>query len=288
MELAPFRPQGSIQVLSHAHSSIEKIIWAPAPCSNYAWRRNFFPQSLRGQTRKGSLLKTLKVSEATTALTSNSVTLDKGSQGPVEKTAFGKSTFPNGLETLISTVCDETSIAELKMKVGNFEVHMRRDIGMSEAVVPPVSTIVSPTTAPPIPSEPMSESTTATQLEVPKESAEPAISPFSNISSKALKLAALEASSSNAYVLISSPTVGTFRSGRTLKGRRQPPSCKEGDMIKEGQIVGFLDQFENELPIRSDVAGEVLKILCKDGEPVGYNDPLFAILPSFPGIGNVA
>ncbi|RRT54935.1 hypothetical protein GW17_00058490, partial [Ensete ventricosum] len=44
--------------------------------------------------------------------------------------------------------------------------------------------------------------------------------------------------------------VGTFRIGRTLNGKKQPPSCKEGDMIKEGQAIGFLDQFGNELPVR--------------------------------------
>lgn len=69
----------------------------------------------------------------------------------------------------------------------------------------------------------------------------------------------------------------------------------QGDIIKEGQIIGFLDQFGNELPVKvshsslflisvfllnkcpfishayrvvfvqSDVAGEVLKVLCQDG-----------------------
>lgn len=55
-------------------------------------------------------------------------------------------------------------------------------------------------------------------------------------------------------------------------------------MIEEGQVIGFLDQFGTQLPVKSDVAGEVLKVLYSDGEAVGYGDPLIAVLPSFPGI----
>ncbi|KAH6554857.1 hypothetical protein KP509_1Z301400 [Ceratopteris richardii] len=36
--------------------------------------------------------------------------------------------------------------------------------------------------------------------------------------------------------------------------------------------------------IQADNSGEIMKILCKDGEPVGYGDPLIAIRPSFAGI----
>ncbi|KAK4760015.1 hypothetical protein SAY87_023146 [Trapa incisa] len=57
-----------------------------------------------------------------------------------------------------------------------------------------------------------------------------------------------------------------------------------GDVIKEGQIIGWLDQFGTELPIEPDVPGEVLELLIDDGEPVGFGDPLIAVLPSFPGI----
>ncbi|KAG8380719.1 hypothetical protein BUALT_Bualt06G0045200 [Buddleja alternifolia] len=98
------------------------------------------------------------------------------------------------------------------------------------------------------------------------------------------KLAALGASESSGYVIVSSPTVGSFRRSRTLKGKKQQPACKEGDVIKEGQVIGFLDQFGTELPVKSDVAGEVLKLLYSDGEAVGYGDPLIAVLPSFHGI----
>ncbi|PQP97691.1 uncharacterized protein Pyn_10687 [Prunus yedoensis var. nudiflora] len=190
-------------------------------------------------------------------------------------------TFPNGFEALMLEVCDETEVAELKLKVGDFEMHLKRNIGATSA---PVSSI-SPAAAPPIPSKPMVESAPAPPpAPAPKSSSEKA-TPFTNTSvDKSSRLAALEASGVNGYVLVSSPTVGSFRRGRTVKGKKQPPICKEGDLIKGGQVIGYVDQFGTELPVKSDVGGEVLKLLFNDGEAVGYGDPLIAVLPSFHGI----
>jgi biotin carboxyl carrier protein len=189
-------------------------------------------------------------------------------------------TFPNGFEALVLEVCDETQIAELKLKVGDFEMQLKRNIGATKA---PLSNI-SPVTPPPIPTKPMNVSTSAAPPTPPPNPSEKT-SPFRNVSlRKSSKLAALEASGSNAYVLVSSPTIGKFRSGRTVKEKRQPPICKEGDVIKEGQVIGYVEQLGTELPVKSDVGGEVLKILFNDGDAVGYGDALVAILPSFHGI----
>lgn len=92
-------------------------------------------------------------------------------------------------------------------QIGDFEMHLKRDIE-SPRVPTPGTHIVSPTTAPPIPSEPMNESGAAAQPAVSQKSPPAVTSPFANIfSAKQSKLAALEASVSNAYVLVSSPTV---------------------------------------------------------------------------------
>uniref|UniRef100_A0A2N9HIZ4 Lipoyl-binding domain-containing protein n=1 Tax=Fagus sylvatica TaxID=28930 RepID=A0A2N9HIZ4_FAGSY len=55
-------------------------------------------------------------------------------------------------------------------------------------------------------------------------------------------------------------------------------------IVKEGQVLCYIEQLGGELPIESDVSGEVIKILREDGDPVGYGDALIVILPSFPGI----
>ncbi|XP_028548357.1 uncharacterized protein LOC110109073 isoform X2 [Dendrobium catenatum] len=224
------------------------------------------PQAIRSSSgnRRRSVQSYVKASEGSSTVASHGNT----SQGARKNMHNKDSTFPTGFE------------------VGEFEMHIKRDVGSTNTSVSNALPIFSPSTAPPIPSMPMSESNPAPQSAAlpPKPSSAPS-SPFAYVSSvKESKLAALEASGSSGYALVSSPTVGSFRSGRTVNGKKQPPSCKEGAEIKEGQVIGYLDQFGNELPIKSDVAGEVLKILFKDGEPVGYGDPIVAVLPSFHGI----
>ncbi|ERM95565.1 hypothetical protein AMTR_s00023p00073640 [Amborella trichopoda] len=214
--------------------------------------------------------------------TRGAVTSESSSDGKLEKKSLHKTTFPDGFEAWVSDICDETEVAELKLKVGDFEMHLRRNIGNTKAPAP--SPIVSPSTPPPVPTKPMVESAPATAPSVTQKAPPVASSPFSNVSAKASKLASLDSDGANAYVIVASPTVGKFRTGRTVKGKRQPPVAKEGDVIKEDQIIGYLDQFGSELPVKSDVAGEVLKILFRDGEAVGYGDPLIAVLPSFHGI----
>ncbi|KAM1595238.1 hypothetical protein PS2_001518 [Malus domestica] len=158
-------------------------------------------------------------------------------------------------------------------------MHLKRNIGGTSAPVPSIS----PATPPPIPSAPM-DSTPAPPPASPPKSSEKT-TPFTNVSAdKSSRLAALEASGANGYGLVSSPTVGSFRRGRTVKGKKQPPICKEGDLIKQGQVIGYVDQFGTELPVKTDLGGEVLKLLFNDGEAVGFGDPLIAVLPSFPGI----
>ncbi|GFQ07128.1 hypothetical protein PHJA_002856900 [Phtheirospermum japonicum] len=229
------------------------------------------------------LVSCAKTSEATVAAKSkgdsNGAVLSAGQQnGLQEKKPAINATFPNGFEALLSEVCDETKIAELKVKLGAFEIHMKRNIDGPTIPAP----VFSQTAIPALPSKPANE---ATSVPPPPPKSSEKVSPFTNVSvEKAAKLAKLEASGSSGYVIVLSPTVGSFRRARSLKGKKQPPACKEGDVIKEGQIIGFLDQFNTELPVRSDVAGEVLKLLYTDGEAVGYGDPLIAVLPSFPGI----
>ncbi|KAI3793253.1 hypothetical protein L1987_35869 [Smallanthus sonchifolius] len=217
--------------------------------------------------RAGMLVSCVKASDAAAAVVNES-------NGSMENSISGGATLPNGFEDLVVGVCDETQIAELKIKIGDFEMHLKRNIKSAEAPM----IVASPTEPPPIPSKPMTESATVDSSSSRKASA----SPFTDASfKKSKKLAALEASGASGYVLVSCPTVGSFRKGRTLKGKKQLPVCKEGSVIKEGQTICYLDQFGTELPVKSDVDGEVIKILVDDGEAVGYGDPLIAVLPSF-------
>ncbi|OAY38344.1 biotin carboxyl carrier protein of acetyl-CoA carboxylase [Manihot esculenta] len=251
-------------------------------CKLYGQRltvcQNFISSSVK---RNVSLLSCVKAPEAASTATAKSYA--GGVNGSLEKSSLRSATFPNGFEALVLEVCDETEVAEVKLKVGDFEMHLRRNVG---ATIVPMSSI-SPTEPPPIPTKPMNVSASVAPSPSPPKTSTEKATPFKNISfGKSSKLAALEASGTTGYVLVASPTVGSFQRNRTVKEKRQPPTFKEGDMIEEGQVIGYLDQFGTELPVKSDVAGEVLKLLFDDGDAVGYGDPLIAVLPSFHGIDN--
>ncbi|KAK8928316.1 hypothetical protein KSP39_PZI017348 [Platanthera zijinensis] len=175
--------------------------------------------------RRGSAQPYIKASESSAAVTSNG----KTSQGSL-KTSHNESTFPTGFEALVLDVCDETNIAELKVKVGDFEMHLKRNIGSTVSSVSTAPPIVSPSIAPPIPSEPMFDSSSvATEPGIaPSKPSSASGSSSAYVSSlKDSKLAVLAASSLSGYALVSSPKVGYFRSGKTVKGVKQPPCCKE-------------------------------------------------------------
>ncbi|KAJ1401146.1 hypothetical protein SESBI_28982 [Sesbania bispinosa] len=103
-------------------------------------------------------------------------------------------------------------------------MHMKRNIGVAKA---PMSNI-SPTTPPPVPTKPMVEAAPSAPPPSPPKSSPEKTNPFVNVSQgKSSKLAALDASGTNNYVVVPSPTVGSFRRGRIIKGKKQPPVCKE-------------------------------------------------------------
>ncbi|ESQ44473.1 hypothetical protein EUTSA_v10006145mg [Eutrema salsugineum] len=229
-------------------------------------RNSNFTLVLRAEASKSST--TTKSDDSSDACVSNG------------KNTVRRTTFPKEVEALVHEMCDETEVAVLKLKVGDFEMNLKRKIGETANPIPVAD--ISPTIAPPIPSEPMNKSVSAAPSPSKAKPASEKVSPFMNVSyRKSSKLSALEASGTNNYVLVTSPSVGKFQRSRTVKGKKQPPSCKEGDAIKEGQVIGYLHQLGTELPVKSDVAGEVLKLLSDDGDTVGYGEPLVAVLPSF-------
>ncbi|XP_070681408.1 uncharacterized protein [Malus domestica] len=278
----------SVGTVSHVRSLLDKPGMLPVYNTRRPTPSRSYFQGLMvsekfiysSQKRRGVLVSCVKTSEA--AKTENSS--DSKPQRSSEK-ATHPTIFPSGFESclyhqaLMLEVCDETEVAELKLKVGDFEMHLKRNIAVTSDPVP----IISPATPPPVPSKPM-DSTPAPPPASPPKSSEKT-TPFTNVSvDKSSRLAALEASGAKGYDLVSSPTVGSFRRGRTVKGKKQPPIFKEGDLIKKGQVIGYVDQFGTELPVKTDVGGEVLKLLFNDGEAVGFGDPLIAVLPSFAGI----
>jgi biotin carboxyl carrier protein len=98
-------------------------------------------------------------------------------------------------------------------------------------------------------------------------------------STKLAKTTPSKAAADGGLLFVTSPKVGLFRQGRTVKGKSGPPLCAEGQVVKKGQVVCYLEQLGTQQPVEADIDGKVEKVLFKDGEPVGYGDRLIAIRP---------
>ena len=75
---------------------------------------------------------------------------------------------------------------------------------------------------------------------------------------------------------VKSPIVGTFYEAPSPGS---PPFVKVGDSVEAGQILCIVEAMKLMNEIESDVAGEILKKLVSNGQPVEYGQPLFAIKP---------
>ena len=84
------------------------------------------------------------------------------------------------------------------------------------------------------------------------------------------------ASSPEGHV-VKSPMVGTFYRASSPTAE---PYVREGDMVKEGQIVCIIEAMKLMNEIEAKVPGRVAKILVENGQPVEYGQPLLLIEPS--------
>jgi acetyl-CoA carboxylase biotin carboxyl carrier protein len=76
--------------------------------------------------------------------------------------------------------------------------------------------------------------------------------------------------------MVKSPIVGTFYEAPSPGA---PPFVKAGDMVELGQVLCIVEAMKLLNEIESDVAGEVLKKLATNGQPIEYGQDLFVIRP---------
>jgi len=79
-----------------------------------------------------------------------------------------------------------------------------------------------------------------------------------------------------ASLSIEAPMVGTFYRASSPTAE---PYVREGDMVKEGQILCIIEAMKLMNEIESKAAGRVAKILVENGQPVEYGQPLFLLEP---------
>jgi len=73
---------------------------------------------------------------------------------------------------------------------------------------------------------------------------------------------------------ITSPIVGTFYRSPSPT---TPPFVQPGDFVKPGQTLCIVEAMKLMNEIESEVAGEVVKVLVENGQPVEYGERIFAI-----------
>jgi acetyl-CoA carboxylase biotin carboxyl carrier protein len=74
--------------------------------------------------------------------------------------------------------------------------------------------------------------------------------------------------------LVRSPIVGTFYESPSPGS---PPFVKPGDMVEAGQVLCIVEAMKLMNEIESDAAGEIVKILVSNGQPIEYGQELFSI-----------
>jgi acetyl-CoA carboxylase biotin carboxyl carrier protein len=76
--------------------------------------------------------------------------------------------------------------------------------------------------------------------------------------------------------LVRSPIVGTYYESPSPGS---PPFVKPGDFVEAGQVLCIVEAMKLMNEIEADVAGELVKSLVKNGQPIEYGQELFAIRP---------
>jgi acetyl-CoA carboxylase biotin carboxyl carrier protein len=76
--------------------------------------------------------------------------------------------------------------------------------------------------------------------------------------------------------IVKSPIVGTFYESPSPGS---PPFVKPGDIVENGQILCIIEAMKLMNEIEADMAGEVVKQIVTNGQPVEYGQSLFAIRP---------
>jgi len=75
---------------------------------------------------------------------------------------------------------------------------------------------------------------------------------------------------------VKSPIVGTFYESSAPGAAA---FVKVGDQIEVGQVLCIVEAMKLMNEIESDVAGEIVRRIATNGQPVEYGQPLFAVKP---------
>jgi acetyl-CoA carboxylase biotin carboxyl carrier protein len=148
----------------------------------------------------------------------------------------------------------EKDITEFELERGDLKVRVKR--GAEPVMIP------APTSAP-------------MQMVTAADAGRPA-APASTAAPSAPAAAPAEPAEEAGLHIVKSPIVGTYYEAPSPGS---PPFIKVGDEVSAGQVLCIVEAMKLMNEIESDVAGEVVKILVTNNQPIEYGQSLFAIRP---------
>jgi acetyl-CoA carboxylase biotin carboxyl carrier protein len=148
----------------------------------------------------------------------------------------------------------EKDIAEFELERGDVKVRIKRGVEHVVAPAPPVTHFAVHTGPGPVLETPAAPVTPST----PAESAPAAPAAEAGLHT------------------VRSPIVGTFYE---CPSPGSPPFVKPGDTVEIGQVLCIVEAMKLMNEIEADVAGEIVKKLVANGQPIEYGQELFVIRP---------
>ena len=146
----------------------------------------------------------------------------------------------------------EKGIAEFELERGDVKVKVRwtssAPASPDSHYIPVATTPLPVMHAPPPPPPPRAESTSAAPPATPTEDLH----------------------------VVRSPIVGTFYESPSPGA---PPFVKPGDHVEVGQVLCIVEAMKLMNEIECDVAGEIVKKLVSNGQPIEYGQELFTVRP---------
>ena len=145
----------------------------------------------------------------------------------------------------------EKDIAEFELERGDGKLRVKRAADHPVTLAAPAAAqfVVPPIAMPAVPTAPGKPAATA---------AEPETAPAAD----------------EGLHMVRSPIVGTFYE---CPSPGSPPFVKPGDVVEVGQLLCIVEAMKLMNEIESDVAGEIVKKLVANGQPIEYGQELFAI-----------
>ena len=149
----------------------------------------------------------------------------------------------------------EKDVTEFELERGDVKMRIKRgqEVHMVQA---PIAPVMAAPVAAALPMAQIPQAAPASSPAAPGSSAPPA------------------APADEGLHMVKSPIVGTYYEAPSPGA---PPFIKPGDHVTAGQVLCIVEAMKLMNEIESDVSGEIVKMHVKNGQPVEYGQPLFAI-----------